>query len=320
MGVNGYGPNDFRWQGSKHHLLQELLARLPYSQVARLEDTTWTLWEPFAGGAALHRALTTPYQGDTLLQTYWMRRSVLSDINPLLVVTLQQLQRNIEEMSTLYLAMVDHQQQTTDVEMKPWWDEMCRERISWHEQPARAAARFMFQLTYCLRGFISYDADYHVRAPYAYGKELASAKGRRGVMHTVSSQAERLYRLHLLLRERTSIHLQPYTAITPSPGDLVYLDPPYHDTMDSYNPLDVASFSLADQVRLRDQAVEWHEQGVYVMASNSATREMVDLYSDPPWHLSLVRALNRSSRQGMYTDDQDTGLTEILATTYPTVG
>jgi DNA adenine methylase len=65
-------------------------------------------------------------------------------------------------------------------------------------------------------------------------------------------------------------------------GDLVYFDPPYVPlSMTSYfTSYTALGFSMDDQIKLRDVALELKKRGVFVLVSNSSAPAVYELYAD----------------------------------------
>jgi DNA adenine methylase len=63
-------------------------------------------------------------------------------------------------------------------------------------------------------------------------------------------------------------------------GDLVYFDPPYFPLSETsyFTAYTADRFHEADQIRLRDVALELKERGVFVILSNSSASKVTDLY------------------------------------------
>jgi len=78
------------------------------------------------------------------------------------------------------------------------------------------------------------------------------------------------------------------------PGDFVYFDPPYIPLTATSRFTDYTSegFSDAEQVRLRDVALELKARGVSVLLSNSSAQRVYDLYAK---HFKCQEALARRS-------------------------
>lgn len=87
-----------------------------------------------------------------------------------------------------------------------------------------------------------------------------------------------------------------------SPGDFVYLDPPYHPLSKtaSFTGYTSVAFSTQDQKRLAATFRELNQRGCQVMLSNSSTRLIRHLYQDyEQVQVQAIRAINsKSDRRG----------------------
>lgn len=65
-------------------------------------------------------------------------------------------------------------------------------------------------------------------------------------------------------------------------GDFVYFDPPYHPLSETskFTSYSKDSFSMEDQIKLRDLFIELDKKGVYVMLSNSSAPFIQKIYSN----------------------------------------
>ena len=68
-------------------------------------------------------------------------------------------------------------------------------------------------------------------------------------------------------------------------GDVVYLDPPYFDSVNYYNEID---FTEENQRELRDEMVRLVELGAHVMMSNSKSKECKKLFHSQYFDISEI--------------------------------
>lgn len=75
-------------------------------------------------------------------------------------------------------------------------------------------------------------------------------------------------------------------------GDLIYFDPPYVPTSESadFTKYTRDGFTLNDQVKLRDAAVELAQRGVHVLLTNSNTKTVRELYDKDRFDIKRVAA------------------------------
>jgi DNA adenine methylase len=86
-----------------------------------------------------------------------------------------------------------------------------------------------------------------------------------------------------------------------SPGDFVYLDPPYAPltATSSFRQYTARGFHGADQHRLRDLVTGLSEAGVHVVLSNSSAAEVVSLYDTPAAARAGLRCFNVPARRSI---------------------
>lgn len=79
------------------------------------------------------------------------------------------------------------------------------------------------------------------------------------------------------LFQNVHVSCRGYDNISPNSKDLVYMDPPYHQTFTNYNK---NAFGEDEQTRLKNFIDELTKKGVYVILSNSDTDFIRGLYKD----------------------------------------
>lgn len=88
-------------------------------------------------------------------------------------------------------------------------------------------------------------------------------------------------------------------------GDLVYLDPPYYDSVNYYNEID---FTHENQTELRDEMIRLTELGAYVMMSNSTSKECKKLFNSPHFDIKeipVTRTIQRKKKANhQYKEDK----------------
>lgn len=101
-----------------------------------------------------------------------------------------------------------------------------------------------------------------------------------------------LNNLHSFMKE-VNVTCNDYTYIEDldlKEGDLVYFDPPYHNTFNSYSAV---KFDEKDQVKLKDLTVKLKSKGVNVIVSNADTPFIRDLYKEATLHeITVKRKVN----------------------------
>ena len=88
-------------------------------------------------------------------------------------------------------------------------------------------------------------------------------------------------------------------------GDVVYLDPPYYDSVNYYNEVD---FTHENQKELRDEMIRLAELGAHVMMSNSKSRECKKLFNSPHFEITeipVTRTIQRKKKANhQYKEDK----------------
>lgn len=88
-------------------------------------------------------------------------------------------------------------------------------------------------------------------------------------------------------------------------GDVVYLDPPYYDSVNYYNEVD---FTHENQKELRDEMIRLAELGAHVMMSNSKSRECKKLFNSSHFEIKeipVTRTIQRKKKANhQYKEDK----------------
>jgi DNA adenine methylase len=220
--------------------------------------------EPFVGGGALFFA-TAP------------RRAVLSDSNGELIHCWQQVR---DDVSGVLDALAEHVYERAHFERVRAVDPM---RLA----PAERAARFVYLNKTCFNGLWRVNRAGRFNVPFG--------RYRNPSFHdpALLIRASQALRDVEILRAPFEIALQ-----RTSPGDFVYLDPPYDPLSEtasftSYTP---DAFRWEDQKRLAAACAALDNRGVRFLLSNSATPRIRDLYRR--YEQRLVRAPRHISCKG----------------------
>jgi DNA adenine methylase len=259
-GAESAGAQPFvKWAGGKRRLLDVIVPMLP--------PTFRNYYEPFAGGAALFYAVA-----------HHARRCYLSDTNLELVITY----RVIKEQPELLIARLKKYAARHSEE------QYYRVRRAKPKDDVEMAARLLYLNRTCFNGLYRVNKrDGAFNVPF----------GRYTKPNIVQENTIRA--CHLLLRKVTLRH-EDFRKLgrRPQAGDFVYFDPPYHPTGDdSFTSYTREDFDEADQLGLRDYALELHERGVFVMVSNSKTRLTEMLYRRKEFKRRTVQAPRRINCQ-----------------------
>ena len=88
-------------------------------------------------------------------------------------------------------------------------------------------------------------------------------------------------------------------------GDVVYVDPPYFDSVNYYNEID---FTHENQRELKNEMVRLAELGAHIMMSNSKSKECKDLFDSPHFEIKeipVTRTIQRKKNANhQYKEDK----------------
>lgn len=169
-------------------------------------------------------------------------------------------------------------------------------RASKPRSDIRRAARLLYLLKTCFNGLYRENASGQFNAAWGYYKNPDII------------QEDNIMACHEVL-QGVRITEQQCWNVKPHVGDLVYFDPPYHDSYTQYN---ADQFNSEDQEHLRNMALRLANRGVFVMLSNSDNQFVRDLYSDPVFRIQVVYAKRTVSRDASKRGREG----ELLITTY----
>ena len=249
------------------------------STITALEPPgTKNYWEPFIGGGAV------------FFNRCRIHKAHLSDINSELTTTYLVVKQFPDLLiEKLRQHALDHQDP----------DHYYRVRKMTHlTSPIDVAARFIYLNKTCYNGL------YRVNRRGIFNVAKGSYKNPVICDPVNIATASRAL-------ENASIELRDFSRIEPASGDFVYCDPPHDGTFAGYT---AKPFSTEQQRRLRDHCQLWHQAGVHIMVSNSDTKLIQELYSQPPFEIHTVSAPRSISAKATARNQ----VTELLITTYPT--
>ena len=254
-----------KWAGGKGKLITQYNNYLP--------NGFDTYYEPFLGGGAIFFYLQPP-------------SSILMDINPELVNVYCCIRDRVDHVIEL---LEIHQRQHSH-------DYYYQMRASAGATDLEKAARIIYLNRTCFNGLYRENSKGQFNVP------MGRYKNPR-ICHI-----ELLYSVSAVLKN-TEIWVQSFDgilALAQTNRDFVYFDPPYYPISPTsrFTAYSKASFSRADQIRLRDVFVELARRGVRVMLSNSDCPFIRDLYAGFAIHtISATRAINSNAqRRGKITE------------------
>jgi DNA adenine methylase len=248
-----------KWVGGKTQLLGQLTAILP--------DRIRTYYEPFVGGGALFFALANQKR---------FKRAVLNDWNSELIDLYKSIRDFPDELlGALQKLKADYQQdaQTT------YYRE--RQRDAKALTPLDRAARFMFL------NKTGFNGLYRVNKSGGFNVPMGKYTNPKIVDEENLRACSQVLNRFLVLTSKDFSEVIKEAQ----PGDAVYFDPPYVPVTATSNFTSYTSdgFTLDDQYRLVAGFKQLVESGVAVVASNSDTPLVRDLYAGFEIHCVQAR-------------------------------
>jgi DNA adenine methylase len=247
-----------KWVGGKTSLLPELLKHVPTRGSLRRYH------EPFVGGGALFFAVSP-------------RRAILSDSNAELVHCYQQVR---DDVSAVLDGLARHVYDRAHFNAV-----RALEPLSL--APAERAARFIYLNKTCFNGL------WRVNRAGRFNVPIGRYKDPRFCDPTTLMRASAALKGVQVAHATFELALQ-----RTSPGDFVYLDPPYDpvSATSSFTSYTKDSFGWEDQQRLAAACATLNRRGVRFLLSNSATPRVRELYK--AFEQRLVRAPRHISCKG----------------------
>ena len=272
-----------KWAGGKTQILSALRDAAPRE--------VGTYFEPFIGGGALFFALASD-------ELRCPRRAVLNDLNPELMVAFQ-IVRDDPEHLIEQLDVLERRYLAADPEARKALYYALREEQP--EAPVEAAARMIFLNKTCFNGL------YRV-----------NRRGRFNVPHGRYQRpkildADTLLAASAALKDVELLHVDFERACEgAAPGDLVYLDPPFHplSATSSFTAYTEEAFGREDQLRLKWLLDDLTVRGVDVMLSNSPHQWVLGMYEGAHYDIARIPARRVINSRG----DRRGAIDELLVT------
>ena len=240
-----------KWAGGKRTAIPEIVKVLP--------NTFGRYWEPFVGGGAVFFALDSR-----------IRSASLSDVNLDLVLTYKMIQTRLTDVIEALQAHARKHSRTYYLRV--------RNKMHGEQDAVLLAARFLYLNRTCYNGLYRVNKSGRFNVPFGQYK------------NPTICDVENLTAASAVLSKAT-IQAQPFAAVTPKRGDLVYCDPPYDGTFTGYTG---DGFTADDQKALRNCCVQWRSTGAHVIISNSDTELVRRLYKGFTLH-TITTACNINS-------------------------
>ena len=245
-----------KWAGGKTQLIGTLLEILPARNA--------TYYEPFIGGGALFFALAA--QGERF------QRAVLNDWN--------------QELVDAYRAIRDFPEEVIEqLKLLPYSKEVfleLRAKLPQDFSPCRRAARMVY-LNKC-----GFNGLYRVNKQGQFNVPFGKFKGEPKFL-----DPENLRACGKVLNRRVTLFNGDFATVVEGveSGDAVYFDPPYVpvNTTSNFTSYTSDGFTIDDQHRLAASFRLLAEKGAAVVASNSDTEVVRELYKGFEIHAIQAR-------------------------------
>lgn len=230
-----------RWVGGKRSHVDSVLRVFP--------EKFDRYWEPFFGGGAVYMELH---------DRGWIGDAFLSDCNVELINAFWHVKRDwraVYEQLEFMRSMQEH------TGFSRYYCEVAREYAESLSGVARAA-RFLYLMKKCYGGLYRVNKDGMYNVPPANERE--DTWYEEEALRNFSGAFDFASLLH-----------HDFRRTTPLPGDVVYCDPPYYGTFDSY---DENGFKATDHEELAVCCETWAAAGVHVVVTNADHPDVRSLY------------------------------------------
>lgn len=201
--MNGTVPHIVQYQGSKRNLAPQILQYIP-SRFKRLI-------EPFAGMAAITIAVSRQGRAEHYL---------LNDLNEPLVNVLKEAINNPQHLIEDYTRVWNEQFAYQGGSINHFYK--VREDFN---KGSQCAANMLYLLARCVKGSVRYSSS----------GQFNQSPDKRRMGTNPRNLARNVYLISSFLKGKTDFSSVDYREITrfASPGDLVYMDPPYQGVCSS---------------------------------------------------------------------------------------
>lgn len=270
-----------KWAGGKRQLIPILHQNLPLS--------FGVYYEPFLGGGALLFHI--------LAQKNDQRCSV-SDLNSDLVLAYTTIR---DQADALIISLKNHEKNYQKDSESYYYS--IRESIPRDE--VEKTSRLIFLNRTCFNGL------YRVNSKGKFNVPLGKYTNPNIV------NEENIYSVSRILQScQISIKCRDFEAVLrdAKKGDLVYFDPPYQpiSTTANFTSYTDRDFTYDDLTRLAELCFALDSKGCKVLLSNSASKEVADMFVKNPWKVTKIEA-NRSINSNC---KKRTGHFELLIKNY----
>jgi len=213
-------------------------------------------YEPFVGGGAVF------FEFEKITHAY------LSDINFDLIVTYQVIKKEPR-------SLINKLKEYSDKHSEEFYYSI---RANEPRSSLDIAARFLYLNKTCYNGL------YRVNKAGNFNVPMGNYKNPNII------QEDNILTCSEVLK-KADILCHSFEKIRPEKNDLVYIDPPYHPTVEeSFTKYTKENFTEEDQVKLSEFIKRMNKAGVLIMLSNSKTKFIEHLYPKKYFNHHVVYA------------------------------
>jgi len=254
-----YGKPFLKWAGGKTQLLDEIEKRLPEEILKNKKIESY--YEPFIGGGSVFIYLKNNYN---------IENSIISDINPELILTYKIIQKHPEELIQILKIMKEEYLKSNKEKRKEYYLSVRNSfnkyvgTINYEKTDKKniqRAAQLIFMNKTCFNGIFRLNSEGKFNVPMGKYK------------NPKIYDEDNIFEVHKLLNDNVIIKTQDYLN---SENDIkqnyfVYLDPPYRPLTktSSFTSYYKTSFDDEDQKILCEYIQRLTKKNVKVMLSNS---------------------------------------------------
>lgn len=254
-----YGKPFLKWAGGKTQLLDEIEKRLPEEILKNKKIESY--YEPFIGGGSVFIYLKNNYN---------IENSIISDINPELILTYKIIQKHPEELIQILKIMKEEYLKSNKEKRKEYYLSVRNSfnkyvgTINYEKtdkKNIKRAAQLIFMNKTCFNGIFRLNSEGKFNVPMGKYK------------NPKIYDEDNIFEVHKLLNDNVIIKTQDYLN---SENDIkqnyfVYLDPPYRPLTktSSFTSYYKTSFDDEDQKILCEYIQRLTKKNVKVMLSNS---------------------------------------------------
>lgn len=142
-----------------------------------------------------------------------------------------------------------------------------RKKYNESEQSIEKSVMYFYLLNFCYRGMYRVNSKGYFNSPYCHSRESLSIKNITKKLKIISE-----------LLQDVNITNAGYDKIKPKSNSFIFMDPPYHETMDSYNGnVDIHTDEFH---KILNSYCNSLDNSIYFCQTNSNTFYIRNLYSD----------------------------------------